>query len=51
MNYHKTTTKNGFRIITVPMKNTSAVTLLLLVGAGSRYETENTSGLAHFLSI
>lgn len=49
MNYQKTVTKNGFRIITVPMKNTSAVTLLLLAKAGSRYETNETSGLAHFL--
>lgn len=49
MDFHKTTTKSGFRIITAPMKSTNAVTLLLLTGAGSRYETDETSGLAHFL--
>lgn len=31
------------------MKNTNAVTLLLLANAGSRYETDKTNGLAHFL--
>jgi predicted Zn-dependent peptidase len=49
MLYKKTITKSGFRIITAPMKNTSAVTLLLLVNTGSRYEKKGTEGLAHFL--
>ena len=47
--YKKTTLKNGLRIITVPMKNTQAVTVLVLVGTGSKYETEEINGISHFL--
>ncbi len=35
--YQKTTLGNGLRIITVPMKNTKTVTVLVLVGTGSKY--------------
>jgi len=47
--YNKTTLKNGLRIITIPMKNTRAVTVLVVVGTGSKYETKDTNGLSHFL--
>src|SRR5437867_3936431 len=47
--FSKTTLKNGLRVITVPMKSTKAVTLLLMVGAGSRYETKKINGISHFL--
>ena len=47
--YKKTTLKNGLRIITVPMKNTQATTVLLLVGTGSKYETKDINGISHFL--
>ncbi|MCD6500886.1 insulinase family protein [bacterium] len=47
--YKKTTLKNGLRIITVPMKNTQAVTVLVVVGAGSKYETKQENGISHFL--
>ncbi|MFH1575519.1 MAG: pitrilysin family protein [Candidatus Nealsonbacteria bacterium] len=47
--FKKTTLKNGLRIITVPQKSTQAVTVLVLVGAGSKYETKETSGISHFL--
>ncbi len=47
--YRKITLKNGLRIIAVPMKNTKAVTCLVLVGAGSKYETKEINGLSHFL--
>lgn len=47
--YKKTTLKNGLRIITVPMKNTQTVTVLVLVGTGSKYETKEISGISHFL--
>ncbi|MGB9680866.1 MAG: M16 family metallopeptidase, partial [Minisyncoccia bacterium] len=40
---------NGLRIIAAPMTNTEAVTLLVLVGTGSRYETKETNGISHFL--
>ena len=47
--YKKTIFKNGLRIITAPLKNTEAITILVLVGAGSEYETKEISGISHFL--
>ncbi|MAF20647.1 MAG: hypothetical protein CMI55_03120 [Parcubacteria group bacterium] len=47
--YKKTTLKNGLRIITVPGKETKTVTVLVLVGTGSKYETKDINGLSHFL--
>ena len=44
-----TTLKNGLKVITVPMKQVESMTLMIGVGAGSRYETEKTNGLSHFL--
>lgn len=49
MSYKKTTQKDGLRIITVPDKNAKAVTVLVIVGAGSRYETKDNNGISHFL--
>lgn len=49
MKFKKTTLKNGLRIITVPMKESTAVTVLVAVEAGSKYETKDISGLSHFL--
>ncbi len=47
--YQKFTFPNGLRLVTVPMKNTKAVTVLVLVGAGSKYETKEKNGISHFL--
>lgn len=47
--YQKHTFNNGLRLVTVPMKNTKAVTVLVLVGAGSKYETKEINGISHFL--
>lgn len=41
--------KNGLRIITVPMKDNPTVTVLVLVGTGSDYETKKVNGISHFL--
>lgn len=49
MKYKKTTLKNGLRIVTVPMQNTETVTVVVMVGVGSRYETEKEAGLSHFI--
>ena len=49
MKYKKTVLKNGLRIVTVPMKDNPTVTVLVLVGAGSKYETKEISGVSHFL--
>ncbi|MBI2038486.1 MAG: insulinase family protein [Candidatus Nealsonbacteria bacterium] len=47
--FRKTTLKNGLRIITVPQNNTETVTVLVLAGTGSKYETKEMSGISHFL--
>ena len=47
--FHKTVLKNGLRIITVPQKNTQSLTVLVLVGTGSKYERKETNGISHFL--
>ncbi len=49
MSYKKTTLKNGLRIITVPQKGTQAITVLVLVATGSKYEKKEISGISHFL--
>ena len=41
--------KNGLRLITVHQKATQAVTVLVLVGTGSKYETREINGISHFL--
>lgn len=45
----KETFKNGLRVVTKKLANTESVTVLVLVGAGSRYETKRLNGIAHFL--
>ena len=49
MKYNKTVLKNGLRVITIPMNGTETVTAMVLVGAGSDYETKEINGLSHFL--
>jgi len=46
--FRKTILKNGLRVITVPQSGLSA-TVLVLVEAGSKYETKAINGLSHFL--
>jgi len=40
---------NGMRMIFVPQPENVATTILVLVEAGSKYETKNVNGLSHFL--
>jgi len=47
--YKKTKLKNGLRIITVPDRNTQAITVLVLAKVGSKYETKEINGISHFL--
>jgi predicted Zn-dependent peptidase len=47
--FKRTTLKNGLRIITVPQKNTQSLTVLVLVGTGSKYEKREINGISHFL--
>lgn len=49
MNYTRTLLKNGLRLLTIPMSSLESVTVLVLVGSGSRYETKRNSGISHFL--
>ena len=46
-NFNTITLENGVKIVTVPMSNTNASTVLLLFGAGSRYETPDIAGSSH----
>lgn len=49
MNFKKKVLKNGLRIIVVPMKGAPSVTVMVLVEAGSEYETKEKNGISHFL--
>lgn len=47
--YKKIVLSNGLRVISIPMPSVKSVTALVMVEAGSRYETARTNGLSHFL--
>lgn len=47
--FKKFTLPNGLRVLLVPQKGAKAVTLSVLVEAGSKYETKGKSGISHFL--
>lgn len=49
MKFRKTIFKNGLRLITAPMKDTSTVTVIVMAGVGSKYETKSVNGISHFL--
>lgn len=49
MKFSKKVLGNGLRVITVPMKDNPTVTVLVLVEAGSKYETKRVNGISHFL--
>ena len=39
---------NGLRLLTAPIESAQSVTCAIMLAAGSRYETEQTNGIAHF---
>ncbi|MDD4607111.1 MAG: pitrilysin family protein [Patescibacteria group bacterium] len=47
--YYQFKLKNGLQIISVPLKNTQAVTVLALLPCGSRYENLEINGVSHFI--
>jgi len=49
MKFNRKVLSNGLRIITVPMPSFESATSLVMVGAGSRYETRKNNGISHFL--
>lgn len=49
LDYQLTNFDNGLKVITAPLAETKAVTILFLFGVGSRYEDEKLNGISHFL--
>lgn len=49
MQYQRTVLSNGLRVLTIPMPSFQSVTAMVMVGAGSRYETRRNNGISHFL--
>jgi len=47
--FKKITLESGLRVITVPMQGTNTVTVLVLCGTGSDYESKDINGISHFL--
>jgi predicted Zn-dependent peptidase len=46
--FERTTLDNGLRVLTAPMPQAQSVSCFVMLAAGSRYETRETSGIAHF---
>jgi predicted Zn-dependent peptidase len=40
--------ENGLRVVTADMPQVQSVTCMIMLAAGSRYETPDTNGIAHF---
>lgn len=49
INFQKKQLPNGLTVLTAPLQDTAAVTMLVLVRVGSRYETKEINGISHFL--
>src|SRR6186997_2366566 len=46
--FERQTFPNGLRLLTAPMPQAQSVSCFVMLAAGSRYETPETSGIAHF---
>jgi predicted Zn-dependent peptidase len=46
--FQRQTLSNGMRLLTAPIDHAQSVSCFIMLAAGSRYETEETSGIAHF---
>jgi predicted Zn-dependent peptidase len=46
--FHLQRLENGLRVLTAPMPSAQSVTCSIMLAAGSRYETPETNGIAHF---
>ncbi len=49
MEFERTVLSNGLRVLTVSMPSFESATAMVMVGAGSRYETRFNNGISHFL--
>src|ERR687894_1389238 len=46
--FQRDTFSNGVRLLSAPMPQVQSVACFIMLAAGSRYETSDTSGIAHF---
>jgi len=46
--FERTTLDNGLRLLTASMPQVASTTVFVFLAAGSRYETAETNGIAHF---
>ncbi|HWN22446.1 MAG TPA: pitrilysin family protein [Gaiellaceae bacterium] len=46
--FERATLSNGLRVLTAPQPHAQSVSCLVMLAAGSRYETAETNGIAHF---
>src|SRR4051812_6401801 len=46
--YERHTLSNGLRVLTAPMPQSQSVSCFVMLAAGSRYETRDSNGIAHF---
>jgi predicted Zn-dependent peptidase len=46
--FEKATLANSVRVVTAPMPQVGSVSCFVMLAAGSRYETADSSGIAHF---
>jgi len=49
MRFQRKILSNGLRVITIPMPSVESATVMVMVGAGSRYENKLNNGISHFL--
>lgn len=47
--FTKTKLSNGLRLVMAPLNQTKAVTVLVLIPVGSRYENKKNNGVSHFV--
>ncbi|TML56588.1 MAG: insulinase family protein [Actinobacteria bacterium] len=48
MNFERHQLDNGLRVLSASMPQVQSVTCMIMLAAGSRYETPETNGIAHF---
>ena len=46
--FERSELQNGLRVLTAPMPHAQSVSCFVMLAAGSRYETAETNGIAHF---
>src|SRR6478752_9918706 len=46
--FERTTLPNGLRVLTATVPQAQSVSCLVMLAAGSRYETRESNGIAHF---